>query len=142
LATSSRTTLRFIRLFSNVTATSNGVRDISLSFVAAVALALGLHGFDGSFFQLSALTPRLNCFGGCLFQFAQLTLRLNSFSGSLFPVALRVNAELVPIRLRKIDIVVLCSLLDVREGQSSIGIGDADDLIEPRHRIAHVLCIG
>jgi hypothetical protein len=90
----------------------------------SAALALGLHGF-----------------GGSLFQFPPFTLRLNGFSGSLFPVALRMNAKLVPIRLRKIDIIVLRGLLDVSEGQSTICSGDANDLIEPGDSGAHVPCI-
>src|SRR5208282_3477454 len=31
---------------------------------------------------------------------------------------------------------------DVRERQSTVGIGDIDNLIEPRDRVTHVLCVG
>ena len=48
----------------------------------------------------------------------------------------------MPIRLRQIDVVILRSLLDVREGKSTIGIGHTDHLIESRDRIAHVAGIG
>ena len=51
-------------------------------------------------------------------------------------------AQVVPRRCRKVDVVVVCSFLDVRERQSAIGIGDVDDLIEPRDRVTHMLCVG
>ena len=38
--------------------------------------------------------------------------------------------------------VIRCSFLDVRERQSTIGIGDVDDLIEPRNRVTHMFCVG
>ena len=49
-------------------------------------------GLIASFLALA----RRRGFGGSLFQFPALTLGLNGFSGSLFPVALRMNAEIVP----------------------------------------------
>ena len=42
----------------------------------------------------------------------------------------------------RIDVLVLCSFLDVRKRQSTVGIGDVDDSIEPRHRVTHMLCVG
>ena len=48
----------------------------------------------------------------------------------------------MPGRFRKVDAIVVCSLFDVRERQGSVGIGDVDDLIEPRHRVTHVLRVG
>jgi hypothetical protein len=49
----------------------------------------------------------------------------NTFSGGHFAVALRMNAAIVPRRLRKIDVIVFRSLLDVGEGQGTIGTGNA-----------------
>jgi hypothetical protein len=37
---------------------------------------------------------------------------------------------------------MLCGLLDVRESQRAVGIGDVDNLIEPRNGVAHMLCVG
>ena len=37
---------------------------------------------------------------------------------------------------------MLRSFLDVRERQSAIGIGDVDDLVEPRDRVTHMLRVG
>ena len=99
-------------------------------------------GFHGFLFQYPARALRLNGFRGSLFQFPALAPGLNALGGSLFPVELRMGAELVPRRLRKVDIIVFCCLLDVREGQSTIGIGDVDDLIEPRDGVTHMLCVG
>ena len=53
-----------------------------------------------------------------------------------------MNAELMPVRLGKPDIVVLRSLLDIRESERSIGLGDIDDLIESGRSVAHVQCVG
>src|SRR5271154_1943021 len=36
---------------------------------------------------------------------------------------------------------MVCSFLDVRERQSTVGIGDVNDLIKPRHRVTHVFCV-
>ncbi|HEY5067591.1 MAG TPA: hypothetical protein VIJ04_22540 [Xanthobacteraceae bacterium] len=53
-----------------------------------------------------------------------------------------MNAEIVPRRARKIDVIKFRGPLDVGEGQSAIGIGNTDDLIEPRDSIANVPRIG
>jgi len=53
-----------------------------------------------------------------------------------------MNAELVPVGLGKPHIVVLRSLLDIRESERSIGLGDIDDLIETCRRVAYVQCVG
>jgi len=68
--------------------------------------------------------------------------RRRAFGCRLVPVLLRMDAKFPPRRLRKLDVIVLCSLLDVREGQRTIRIGDVNDLIEPCDSIAHVLRIG
>src|SRR5215472_5593065 len=60
----------------------------------------------------------------------------------LLAVALRMNPELVPVRLGKVHVVVLRRLLDIREGELSIGVRYIDDLIESRHSVAHVLGVG
>ena len=53
-----------------------------------------------------------------------------------------MNAQFVPRRFREVHVVVARSFLDVGEGQSAIGIGDVDDLIETRDRITDMLCVG
>jgi hypothetical protein len=53
-----------------------------------------------------------------------------------------MNAQVVPRGFRQVDVVVVCSFLDVRERQSTVGIGDVDDLIEPRERVTHMLRVG
>src|SRR3984885_3183307 len=68
--------------------------------------------------------------------------RHRAFGGSIFSVFLRMNTQVVPRRFREVDAVVVCSFLDVRERQSTVGIGDVDDLIEPRDRVTHMLCVG
>src|SRR5208282_2724072 len=65
-----------------------------------------------------------------------------AFGGSLSSVLLRMNAQVVPRRFREVDVVVVCRFLDVRERQSTVGIGDVDDLIETRDRVMHMLCVG
>jgi hypothetical protein len=40
----------------------------------------------------------------------------DAFGGSLFPVALWMNAEVAPRRLREVDLIVLRRLFDVGEG--------------------------
>ena len=50
-----------------------------------------------------------------------------------------MNAQVMPRRFREIDTVVACSFFDVGECQSTIGVGDIGDLIEPRDRVTHVL---
>jgi hypothetical protein len=80
-------------------------------------------------------------FGCNRLQIITLAFGGGAFGGSLVPVLLRVNAKFPPRRLRKIDVIVLCCLLDGREGQCTIGIGDADDLIEPCDCVAYVLRI-
>jgi hypothetical protein len=65
------------------------------------------------YYRVMVRGPRLlghTGFGGSLFQFPALAAGLDA-AAALFPVALRLNAELVPIRLRKIDIIVLYSTL-------------------------------
>ena len=57
-------------------------------------------------------------------------------------MALRMDAELLPGRLRKLDVIVFRSLLNVLEGQSPIFVGDACDLIEAGDGIAYVPRIG
>src|SRR5271155_398863 len=68
--------------------------------------------------------------------------RHSSFGGSLFSILLRMNAQVVPRRFREVDVVVLCSFLDVCERQRTVGIGDVDDLIEPCDRITHMFGVG
>ena len=94
--------------------------------------------FDQSVARDSDATTDLLLASFLAFTFA----RRSAFGGSLFPPTLRMNAEIAPRRLRKLDVIVFRSLLDVGEGQSTIGIGNADDLIEPRDGIANVLSIG
>jgi hypothetical protein len=50
-------------------------------------------------------------------------------------VGLRMNAELMPVGLGKIDVVEARRLLDVRESYFAVGIGYVDDLIEARDSI-------
>ena len=64
--------------------------------------------------------------------------RCSAFGGSRLPVALRMNAEIVPRGLRQVDAIMLGSLFDVRECQRAIGIGDVYDLIEPCHGVTHL----
>jgi hypothetical protein len=66
---------------------------------------------------------------------------LDPFSGCFFTIALRMNAELTPIRLRKVDVIVLRGLLDVCKGELAIGVRDIDDLIKASDRIPHVFCV-
>jgi hypothetical protein len=89
---------------------------------------------------LACALARRGGLGGGLFQFSALALGLDRFGCSLFPMRLRVNAELPPGGLRKIDAIVVCSLRDVGEGQSAIFIGDAD--IEPRDGVPYVPGVG
>src|SRR5262249_15204536 len=78
-----------------------------------------------------------------LFSFAAMPLsRRRSFRRRLLPVPLGVNAELMPIDLGKIHMVVPCRLLDVREREGAIGIGHIDHLVESCHGIAHMPGIG
>src|SRR5215472_15019747 len=67
--------------------------------------------------------------------------RSRGLSRRLLPVALRMNAELVPVRLGKVHVVVPRRLLNIREGELSIGVRYIDDLIESRHSVAHVLSV-
>lgn len=55
---------------------------------------------------------------------------------------LRMDAELVPRRLRKLDVIVFCGFLDIGESQRTIRVRDVGNLIEPRHGIANVTGIG
>src|SRR6202142_2083693 len=48
----------------------------------------------------------------------------------------------LPRRFREVHVVVFCSFLDVGERQGTVSIGDVDDLIEPRDRVTHMLCVG
>jgi hypothetical protein len=48
-----------------------------------------------------------------------------------------MNAELMPVGLGKVDVIVLRGLLDVGEGELAIGVGDIDDLIKASDRVAH-----
>ena len=66
----------------------------------------------------------------------------DGLGGGLFPMGLRVGAEIAPRRLGKVDVVVFRRLFDIGEGQGPVGVGDAGDLIEPRHRVANVLGVG
>src|SRR5579872_1319377 len=50
-------------------------------------------------------------------------------------MGLRMDAQLVPRRLGKIDLVVFRRLLDVRERQIAVFVGDAHHLIEPRDSV-------
>ncbi len=52
-----------------------------------------------------------------------------------------MDAELAPIRLGKIDAVVLRGLLDVRERYGAIGIGNVGHLVEPGDCISHMCSI-
>ena len=55
---------------------------------------------------------------------------------------LRMNAELVPVGLGKIDVVVARGLLDVRERHGAIGIGNVGNLIKACDCISYVRSIG
>jgi threonine synthase len=70
-----------------------------------------------------------------------LTAGRRRLSRAFLAVLLRMNAELVPIGLGKIDVVVARGLLDVCERLGAIGIGNVDHLIETRDRIPHVRSI-
>ena len=48
----------------------------------------------------------------------------------------------MPVGLREVDVVVLRGLLDVRERQRALVVGDVDHLIEARDRVAHVRGVG
>src|SRR5579862_9423185 len=59
-----------------------------------------------------------------------------------FLFVLRMNAQLMPRRFCEVDAVVLCSFLDIRERQGTLGIGNIDDLIEPGDRVTYMFCVG
>jgi threonine synthase len=67
--------------------------------------------------------------------------RFRTLSRAFLAVRLRMNAELVPIGLGKIDVVVTRGLLDICERLGAIGIGNVDHLIETCDRIPHVRSI-
>jgi hypothetical protein len=73
---------------------------------------------------------------------SQRLWRRRGFGGVLFPVSLRMNAEFMPVRLGKVHVVVARSLLNVRERQGPILIGNVDDLIKSCDGVAYVLFIG
>ena len=50
--------------------------------------------------------------------------------------------EVMPRGFCEVDVIVACSFLYVRECQRTVGIGYIDNLIEPRDRITHMLCVG
>src|SRR5580704_13115350 len=74
--------------------------------------------------------------------FAVALSGFGSFLSSFKAVLVGMDTELVPVGFREIDAVVLRSLFDVREGQGAIGLGNIEHLIEARHGVADVLCIG
>src|SRR5215469_13115444 len=53
-----------------------------------------------------------------------------------------MNAKLLPVGFGKIHVVVVRSLLDIRECQSSIGLRHVDHLIKSCNSVADVLCVG
>jgi hypothetical protein len=57
-------------------------------------------------------------------------------------LTLRMNAKLVPVGLGKVHLVVVRSFLNVRECHNPVGIGDIDNLVKPRDRVAYVLSVG
>src|SRR5689334_16475775 len=54
----------------------------------------------------------------------------------------RRAAELVPVRLREVDAVMLGRLLDVGEGELAVLVRHADGLVEARNRVAHMARVG
>src|SRR6266700_3644661 len=91
----------------------------------------GCGGLLSSFLQHAALALGLDRLGGGAFQLAALAPGLDAFGGGLFAVALRMSAELMPIGLGKIDVIMFRGFLDILERQSAIGVGRIDDLVEP-----------
>jgi hypothetical protein len=72
------------------------------------------------------------------------SLRLRSLPRAAFPAVarcslLRLDTELMPVGFREGDSVVPGRLLDIRERQRSIGVGDVDHLVKARNGVAHVL---
>ena len=74
-----------------------------------------------------------------------LAVVLFGFGGllrSFEAVLVGMDAELVPVGFGEVDVVVLRGLFDVGEGESAIGFGDVEDLIEASDGVADVLCVG
>jgi hypothetical protein len=95
-----------------------------------------------SLLTLALALARRGAFGGSLFQLSALALGSNGFGGSLFAVALKMNAEIMPGSLRKVDVVVFRRLLDIGEGQLTIRVGNVGHLIEPGDGVANVPGVG
>ena len=63
--------------------------------------------------------------------------------GITVAVAVSVSlVELMPVRFLHLNLKMARGLLNIRKRQVPIGVRDADDLVEPRHRLAHVCGIG
>src|SRR5206468_8316298 len=88
--------------------------------------AASRRGFLRFRLQHAALAFGRHRLGGRRLQLAALALGRDSLLGRLFAMALRMDSELVPVGLRKIDIIMPCRLLDILEGKCAIGIGHAD----------------
>ena len=70
---------------------------------------------------------------------------LSGFGGLLSgfkAVFVGVDAEFVPVGFGEVDAVVFRGFFDVGEGESAIGLGDVEDLIEARHGVAHMVSVG
>ena len=108
-----------------------------------VALATaGCRGLLCCFLSDAEPFSRRGAFECGLLGFSRPHARFGTLSRALFAVWLRMNAELMPIGLGKIDVVVVRRLLDVCERNSAIGIGNVGNLIEARDRISHMRSIG
>ena len=113
-----------------------------LEFLGFVVLGAPSRGcFAGSFFSHASSAFRLKRLRGELSQLAPLAFGLDGFGGALFAVLLRMNPELMPVRFRKVDVVMPRGFFDIRERQSSILVRDAQHLVESRNRVSHVLGI-
>jgi hypothetical protein len=80
----------------------------------------------------------LRAFARCLPGLSRSHARFRALSRALLTVRLRISAELTPVGLGKIDVVVVRGFLDVRERHGAIGIRNVDNLIEACDRIPHM----
>ena len=53
-----------------------------------------------------------------------------------------MRSKLMPVGFLHLNIEMTGSLLKIGKRQIPFGIGDVTDLIEPRHRVANMGCVG
>ena len=68
------------------------------------------------------LDRKINCCGGSRLQLASAPFRSDGFARGFFTVLLRMNTELMPVRLGQVYAVMMRSFLDVSERQSPISV--------------------